>query len=55
MAEDQHIKWLLEGVPSWNERRERDPFTPDLSDVYLHELFPIPANATQTVEYDFLA
>ena len=40
MAEDQHIKWLLEGVPSWNERRERDPFTPDLSDVYLHELFP---------------
>ena len=39
MAEDQHIKWLLEGIPSWNQRREREPFKPDLSSIYLPELF----------------
>ena len=39
MANDQHIKWLLEGVPSWNDRRERDPFEPDLSRVFSWELF----------------
>ena len=39
MHNDQHILWLQEGVPSWNERRERDPFTPDLSRIFLHEVF----------------
>ena len=39
MANDQHMRWLQEGVPSWNERRERDPFTPDLSHGFFHELF----------------
>ena len=39
MANDQHIKWLQEGIPSWNERRERDPFTPDLSRFVFPELF----------------
>ena len=39
MANDQHIQWLLEGVPSWNKRRERDRFTPDLYKVSFLELF----------------
>ena len=39
MANDQHMRWLQEGVPSWNERRARDPFTPDLSNVFFHEFF----------------
>ena len=39
MANDQHILWLQEGVPSWNERRERDPFTPNLSRILFHEVF----------------
>ena len=39
MANDQHIKWLLEGIPSWNERRIRDPFKPDLSLIEIRELF----------------
>ncbi len=36
MATQKHIEWLLEGVESWNERRERDDFCPDLAgaDVY---------------------
>ena len=40
MADDQHVRWLLEGVRNWNERRERDPFTPDLSEVLFLEVFP---------------
>ena len=39
MADDQHVRWLLEGVRNWNERRERDPFTPDLSGVFFSEVF----------------
>lgn len=37
MANPQHIEWLLEGVEAWNARREREPFTPDLSgeDIWL--------------------
>ncbi len=31
MANPQHIAWLKEGVPSWNARRQRKPFDPDLS------------------------
>ena len=25
MANSEHIKWLLEGVESWNERRQKVP------------------------------
>ena len=39
MANDQHMRWLQEGVPSWNERRECDPFTPDLSNVFFPDFF----------------
>ena len=31
MANSEHIDWLREGVASWNERRRRNPFTPDLN------------------------
>ena len=31
MANPEHITWLLEGVDSWNERRRRHSFEPDLS------------------------
>ena len=31
MANSEHIRWLQEGVAVWNQRRRRDPFTPDLS------------------------
>ncbi len=31
MANPQHIAWLKEGVRSWNSRRQREPFDPDLS------------------------
>ena len=36
MANPEHIKWLLEGVDSWNRRREKESFNPDLSsaDIY---------------------
>ena len=36
MANPEHIKWLLEGADSWNQRRQREDFNPDLSsaDIY---------------------
>ena len=39
MAISEHIKWLLEGVESWNLRRERQDFNPDLSGVNIFEEF----------------
>ena len=30
MGNPEHLHWLLEGVNSWNERRRREHFTPDL-------------------------
>ena len=35
MANQEHVKWLKEGVEAWNERRERENFRPDLSRAYL--------------------
>ena len=32
MANQQHIRWLLEGVEAWNRRRQVGDFSPDLSD-----------------------
>ena len=29
MANKEHIKWFLEGVESWNKRRQKEPFEPD--------------------------
>ncbi len=41
MANHYHVAWLLEGVKSWNERRESSFFTPDFSgeniQVYLFD------------------
>ena len=32
MANQQHIRWLLEGVEAWNRRRQVEGFSADLSD-----------------------
>ena len=36
MADPNHIRWLLQGVESWNQRRARDEFEPDFrgADLY---------------------
>ena len=39
MADPKHIKWLLEGVETWNKRRKNRPFTPDLSGEYIWSKF----------------
>lgn len=44
MANPEHIVWLLEGVESWNSRREnyrdeREHFIPDLEDASLYDAF----------------
>ena len=44
MANDEHIKWLLEGVESWNERHQNVPgkgypFTPNFEDAPLYWTF----------------
>ena len=39
MADPEHIKWLLEGVEAWNERRGKEGFTPNFSNVDLYDKF----------------
>ena len=39
MANSQHLKWILEGVESWNDRQEQSPFIPDLSGVNIYKAF----------------
>ena len=39
MANPDHIKWLLEGVDSWNQRREQQDFTPNFEDANIYEEF----------------
>lgn len=44
LANDEHIEWLLEGVESWNERRQKVPgkgylFTPDFEGAPLYWTF----------------
>ena len=39
MQNPEHVKWLLEGVDSWNRRRDREDFKPDLSDTDIYEEF----------------
>ena len=39
MANSDHIKWLLEGVSSWNARRAKQDFEPDLSERNLYAAF----------------
>lgn len=34
MARAEHIEWLREGVSKWNQRRERDLFSPDFSSLH---------------------
>ena len=39
MANEEHVKWLLEGVDAWNERRQSDYFRPDLSNLNVRNEF----------------
>ena len=39
MANPEHIKWLLEGVDSWNERRGTNRFEPDFEGANLYREF----------------
>ena len=39
MSNPMHVAWLLQGVDSWNRRRQETPFTPDLSRMNVHEEF----------------
>lgn len=39
MGNPEHIEFLLEGVECWNRLRENHPFTPDLSEVDIHNEF----------------
>lgn len=39
MANPDHIKWLLEGVNSWNQRREQQDFTPDFEGANIYKKF----------------
>ena len=39
MANRKHIKWLLQGVESWNKRQNKNRFRADLSDINLYTEF----------------
>ena len=39
MANSGHIKWLLEGVESWNARRGQEDFVPDFAGANIYEEF----------------
>ena len=39
MANSDHIKWLLEGVESWNARRAQTDFEPDFEGANIYESF----------------
>ena len=40
MANTWHVDWLREGVKSWNKRRKRVKFFPDLSGLNFFEMLP---------------
>ena len=39
MPSNEHLQWLLEGTDSWNARRARRQFVPDLAGVNVYEEF----------------
>jgi len=39
MPSHEHLQWLLEGADSWNARRARQKFVPDLAGVNVYEEF----------------
>ena len=39
MANPEHVDWLLEGANSWNARRSKTHFQPDLSEEDISEKF----------------
>ncbi len=49
MANPEHVKWLKEGVETWNERREQEDFIPNLRDAKLRGDDLFKANLTNAV------
>ena len=45
MGDQQHIDWLEEGVSSWNNRRQKTPFSPDLEDADISAAIGVHARA----------
>lgn len=48
MANQQHINWLLEGVETWNARRERDGFRHDFNGADLQKALKDAGMVTKT-------
>lgn len=63
MANQQHIKWLSEGVEAWNRRRKVNRFTPDFSGADLkpnepsppHHVFEIATDVQQPFDWEGLS
>ena len=49
MANTEHLSWLMEGVESWNDRRRKERFTPDLQGVDISSQFDLPEFPTTLV------
>lgn len=49
MANKEHIKWFLEGVDSWNKRRQKEPFKPDFEGANIPELLGTHVNSFEGV------
>ena len=47
MANQEHVKWLGEGVEAWNRRREQKDFRPDFSGAILRDAKLCNANLLQ--------
>ena len=39
MADEEHIKWLLEGVDAWNDRRNSQNFQPNFWSAHIYRAF----------------
>ena len=42
MGSPEHIRWLKEGVETWNKRRRGEKFTPDLENEDISRMFGVP-------------
>lgn len=49
MANPEHVSWLMEGVESWNNRRRKERFTPDLQGVDISGQFDLPEFPTTLI------
>ena len=42
MGNPKHIRWLQDGVETWNKRRQGERFTPDLENEDISSMFGVP-------------